>query len=277
MLLTMIVLTLAHLATDFVFQSDRMARDKQNPLTLLKHCAYVTVGALGAIGFAGSLVPVLIIATTHLLIDAYKAWVLEEDQGRGRSNGVTYFLASRLGPYPAPIVSFGVDQLAHLGVLYAIARGWPDAYSYGLAALMDETIILNSDVTAAILIGLASLIAIIPMGSIATGMAISKFGDAIKSTDEVEDGGMRGAGTVIGWMERVLVYVLVLSGSFAAVGFIITAKSVLRFGDVRSSERMTSEYVIIGTLISFTWALVVALAAKWALHEASPSLFPPRS
>jgi hypothetical protein len=53
------------------------------------------------------------------------------------------------------------------------------------------------------------------------------------------------------------------------VGFLIAAKSILRFGSVKD-DRALSEYVIIGTLASFGWALIAAYATLWGLSALPP-------
>jgi hypothetical protein len=50
---------------------------------------------------------------------------------------------------------------------------------------------------------------------------------------------------------------MILLGQPEAVGLLIAAKSILRFGAVKD-DRAASEYVIIGTLASFGWALLAA-------------------
>jgi hypothetical protein len=57
---------------------------------------------------------------------------------------------------------------------------------------------------------------------------------------------------------------MVLVDQPAAIGFLIAAKSILRF-DMASESRAAGEYVIIGTLASFAWALVAAFATDYAL------------
>jgi hypothetical protein len=78
------------------------------------------------------------------------------------------------------------------------------------------------------------------------------------------------AGQAIGLMERGLIFTLVLVGQPEGVGLLIAAKSILRFGAVKD-DRALSEYVIIGTLASFGWALVAAYATL-ALLSALPPL-----
>jgi hypothetical protein len=69
--------------------------------------------------------------------------------------------------------------------------------------------------------------------------------------------GLSGAGKLIGYIERFLIVTFVSMGNISAVGFLITAKSVFRFSDIKSSSdfRMT-EYVLLGTLVSFALGII---------------------
>ncbi len=78
--------------------------------------------------------------------------------------------------------------------------------------------------------------------------------------------GLSGAGRVIGNLERGLIFLLILSGQTQNIGFLIAAKSVLRFGTV-SDDRKVSEYVIIGTLASVCWAIAAALMTTMLLNN----------
>ena len=61
-------------------------------------------------------------------------------------------------------------------------------------------------------------------------------------------------------MERTLILLFILSGQPAGVGFLVTAKSVFHFGDLKDHEdRMEAEYIIIGTMLSFAWLTQYAL------------------
>jgi hypothetical protein len=71
---------------------------------------------------------------------------------------------------------------------------------------------------------------------------------------------LKDAGKYIGVLERVLVFVFVILDHWEAVGFLITAKSVFRFGDLTAAkQRKLTEYVLIGTLISFGIAILTGL------------------
>jgi len=48
-----------------------------------------------------------------------------------------------------------------------------------------------------------------------------------------------------------------------AIGFLIAAKSVFRFGDLsRAKDRKLTEYILIGTLLSFGFAILIGLLYK---------------
>ena len=75
--------------------------------------------------------------------------------------------------------------------------------------------------------------------------------------------GLKDGGRIIGYLERMLIFVFILSGQFAGVGFLVAAKSIFRFGELKDSEnRKQAEYIIIGTFTSFLLAIVVSLIVQ---------------
>lgn len=77
-------------------------------------------------------------------------------------------------------------------------------------------------------------------------------------------GGLPNGGQRIGYLERLLIFIFVMAGSYEAIGFLVTAKSILRFGESRKDQKY-AEYVLLGTLASFLSATVIGIAAKYAL------------
>ena len=72
-----------------------------------------------------------------------------------------------------------------------------------------------------------------------------------------EQRGLENGGRLIGQLERALIFLFILSSQAAGVGFLIAAKSIFRFGELKDNEtRMEAEYIIIGTMLSFTWRLL---------------------
>ena len=75
--------------------------------------------------------------------------------------------------------------------------------------------------------------------------------------------GMPFAGAWIGYIERVLILTFVITDNIEGVGFLLAAKSIFRFGDLnKTREIKITEYVLLGTLASFTIALLVAFTLK---------------
>jgi len=72
-----------------------------------------------------------------------------------------------------------------------------------------------------------------------------------------EDADRVGAGEVIGVLERMVTFVLVASGAFTVVGFVIAAKAAARFPLFR--EKAFAEYFLVGTLTSVGLALLLGL------------------
>ena len=70
------------------------------------------------------------------------------------------------------------------------------------------------------------------------------------------DNEMPNAGKVIGVLERILTLTLIIALQFQAVGFLIAAKSILRY---RNEETLKTEYVLIGTMLSFGIAVVAGI------------------
>ena len=63
--------------------------------------------------------------------------------------------------------------------------------------------------------------------------------------------GLVAGGELIGYLERLLILTFTLVGSYAAVGFVLAAKSIFRFGELnQSANRSMTEYVLIGSLLS---------------------------
>ncbi|HCA44091.1 MAG TPA: hypothetical protein DEP28_12660 [Bacteroidetes bacterium] len=79
---------------------------------------------------------------------------------------------------------------------------------------------------------------------------------------ETENDSLESAGLLIGILERILIVTFVLINQYEAVGLLIAAKSILRYNDKNKPEKKT-EYVLIGTLMSFTYALLTSLLFRY--------------
>ena len=57
-----------------------------------------------------------------------------------------------------------------------------------------------------------------------------------------------------------------MGGQPAGVGFLVAAKSIFRFGELKEHHnRLEAEYITIGTLMSFAWGLAVVMGVEWLM------------
>lgn len=81
-----------------------------------------------------------------------------------------------------------------------------------------------------------------------------------KSLNDSNEESLNNAGKYIGILERLFVFIFVLTGNWEGIGFLLAAKSVFRFGDLKESkDRKLTEYILIGTLLSFGIAIITAM------------------
>ena len=69
------------------------------------------------------------------------------------------------------------------------------------------------------------------------------------------------AGKWIGIIERLIVFIFVLLGQYAAISLLIAAKGIIRFNE-KDRPEVKTEYLVIGTLMSIGLALIVGEAVN---------------
>lgn len=112
-----------------------------------------------------------------------------------------------------------------------------------------------------ILVVVAGAVVTVWGGHPVVGWLVSPYADQLEN-----EAGLVKGGRLIGYSERLLIYVFVLANAPSAIGFLVTAKSIFRFGDVTGkARRKHAEYVIIGTLLSFAYAVTVSYLVRWVL------------
>jgi len=84
--------------------------------------------------------------------------------------------------------------------------------------------------------------------------------EKVPTVDQVE----YNRGRVIGVLERLMTFFLVLNGNYGALGFLIAAKGMTRFKQL--DDREFAEYFLIGTLLSIIFAGSAALVIRCLLE-----------
>ena len=222
-------LLLAHLIGDFFLQPLRWVEEKQNKKLrspkLYLHVLIHFVLMFILVWDFSKWPMIVIIGVSHLIIDGLKLSLQSKKTKR---------------------LYFFIDQILHLLIIGIV-------YYY----FSDTTMSFATFFEFKHLFLLTCLLFLTRPTSIIMQTIFTKWNieELTKDNQSLDD-----AGKYIGILERLLVFTFIIVGHWEAVGFLITAKSVFRFGDLKESKhRKLTEYILIGTLISFGIAISVAL------------------
>lgn len=232
-----IKLLLAHLLGDFIWQPNSWVKDKETKkhksiylyLHILLHgvLAAILVGEIQFIPYA------ILIAVMHGFIDLIKLYFQKKKTKR------TWFI---------------VDQIAHVLILMGVVL----LYQYepiNFQWFNNQFWIL-----------ITGVLFITKPTSIFIKTIISIWHP--ESQNSNNDNSLTKAGNYIGILERLFVFCFILTGHFEAIGFLLAAKSIFRFGDLKEAkDRKLTEYVMIGTLMSFGTAIVTGLIVQALLLQ----------
>jgi len=230
-----LILIIAHVLGDFYFQSNKLAEKKQKDhrFVLMHSLLYLVVLCICIIPFwSNSLfIAILVLAVAHLITDSCKyAWCKRHEHSH-----ITYF----------------VDQVIHVGCIAAASAymTYNDYMLSMLPAIEGSLTMVNGDPGKPFLwVGLTLLI-LKP-----ANVTIKRLTDRFKPTDDIENG-KENAGALIGSLERLIAILLISIGQYAAIGLVLTAKSVARYNKISESKQF-AEYYLLGTLASLLYAVL---------------------
>lgn len=260
-----IALLTAHLLADFPLQSDALNRSKQrSTLALIWHAALHAAAAYIIVGdWTCWLVPLVIFAT-HALIDHMRPRLHAAIKWFSDPLGKIQDKNSRSEDHPLAL--FTLDQLLHLAVLVLLTYRVSTYPWHEMYWLMHT----ETNTYATTLWLACGLISSVWVGSVVVGIMVRPYHaqTACENSPAAGRPGLANAGRAIGRLERFLIFIMILAGQYAAIGFLIAAKSILRFRDITtesnrssSDSRKEPEYVLIGTLLSLAWVVTISVAA----------------
>lgn len=227
-------LILAHLLGDFLLQPNSWVANKEknkiNSPYLYLHVVLHAVLALVMLWDLKLWWIAAVIGVTHFFID----WAKLHFQTR-KTKRAWFF----------------VDQLLHLAVIAGLS------WLYFPYWLIDD--FLNPTNLRII----TALIFLTVPASIIIKTVISIWTPVAEDQTKIQTASLINAGKYIGILERLLVFTFILVNHWEGVGFMIAAKSVFRFSDLaEAKQRKLTEYVLIGTLLSFGIAIIAAITIK---------------
>ncbi len=234
---------IGHIIGDFYAQSTTMAHQKKTDRrALFTHILIysVVILLLGILTFDISYILLaVVLSVVHGLIDYIK---------------FTYTRSRKLDRQQT-IKLFAIDQLLHVAtilVIIAVSFTWlttPDAWLTSDNYFIEQFSLSFLQVlqwTLAILI-------IIKPASIIIRLTLSYFEPREVGENNL---GLLQAGEFIGILERLTILILLGAGAYAAIGFVLTAKSIARYNKI-AEEPKFAEYYLIGTLMSTFIVLIM--------------------
>ncbi|WP_026630964.1 DUF3307 domain-containing protein [Dyadobacter alkalitolerans] len=238
-------LLLAHILVDFYWQPTKWVVSKREKSFRSKyfylHIGLIVIVSYVLLGDWSNPVPALALGVIHGIIDIVKI-------SFDKKGTLTWFVA---------------DQVAHVISIALTALLITSNLHFGLEFFKTW---LDSPKTLAILSG--ALLSLSPT-SFFVGILTKPWREELAALAPNADDNLANAGRWIGMSERLLIFVFVLVSQFSAIGFLIAAKSLLRYNDKSASGEISaayiskkSEYVLVGTLMSYTCAIAVALVVK---------------
>ncbi|MEP3838478.1 MAG: DUF3307 domain-containing protein [Algibacter sp.] len=226
---------LAHVIGDFLFQPYKWVEHKETHKHKSKYLYWhILVHLLVLIlllqfNFKYWLA-LLIIPISHYIIDVIKLHLKTKTNNR---------------------ILFGLDQLAHIVVIALVTKIY-EPYP----------ITIDSLFTPKTLLFITCLLGITNVSSIIMKTIISKW----DLSEYNKEASLADAGAYIGILERLFVFMFIVTNHWEGVGFLITAKSVFRFGDLsKAKDRKLTEYILIGTLLSFGLAIAFGISYEYVL------------
>ncbi len=241
MLLFILKILLAHLAGDFVFQSTKWVEDRNKNGYKSKYLyLHILVHFLLLVLFFANELPavsgyIILIVVSHFLIDLGKIYLEKTSR------------FSQLG-------LFLTDQFLHVVALFGV-----------VLMQFPELLIVSVISVEKLMLYAIALLLITSVTSIGMRMFFRKWSESFKKKTLKKES-LKNAGNVIGIIERLLVVLFINIDFFEGIGYLLAAKSIFRFGDLTNAkDRKLTEYILSGTLISFTIAILVGIALRYVL------------
>lgn len=227
-----IQLILAHLLGDFILQPNSWVADKENRKLKSSYLYFhVLIHTVLSFIFLWDLklwwVAVLV-GISHFIIDVCKL-SFQNDQTKKRW--------------------FFIDQALHVAVIGVVSLYFGE-FNFDFLKNQDFLKIL-----------MGALFLTTPV-SIFIKLLLSSW-TPVTEEENTQTESLSSAGKYIGILERLLVFTFIVVNHWEGVGFMIAAKSVFRFSDLaQAKQRKLTEYVLIGTLLSFGIAVLAGILIK---------------
>lgn len=244
-----LLLLTAHIIGDFYLQTDKIAQNKDNNKSYmwLHFVAYAFIFGLAFI-VIGTLLSLILIGTVvllHGIIDYIKIKLVV---GRIFSKSV------KDNENNSQIILFIFDQAIHILVIIIISIIYQNIVNKTeIVPWVREIFAYLNFPGSKLLRGVLLILMIYKPVNIAFIKLFNRFKPKINSE---EDPSQEKGGATIGFLERLIIIIFLYAQEYSAIGFILAAKSIVRYAKITEKKEF-GEYYLIGTLFSTICALVL--------------------
>lgn len=240
----LLILGIGHVLGDFYFQTDEMAKKKDESLTgVIEHAIVYTIS-------------VFLVILPFINIRLIK-WGLWYSASHLSVDTLKYVLL-KIGKIKKTAKVFIIDQCFHVAFIFAITY-MMQVFACGLShyAIIDDiqqTFGFSKETVARWI--LAILIIHKPANCL-----IQRILNEIKNENTAESSETENtsadikAGRKIGSIERLIMLLFIAMDQYTAMGMVLTAKSIARYDQI-TKEQAFAEYYLIGTLLSTAFVVV---------------------
>lgn len=240
----MIVFLLAHILSDFYFQSESMARKKDVwfKYLVLHSIVYglVTLIIVKLICINFENIYLSIIIFSHFLVDAIKYLLKKNKFIKEHQKNI-----------------FIIDQVIHIAILMAVSYFMiklGKSYNYNVM-ILDILNIIGISIQSIIVLIVQMLLVHKPANIFIVNIMQSYKPDNKENSDTENT---KKAGRMIGTIERIIMLFFLLIKQYSSVGLVLTAKSIARYNKI-SEDKEFAEYYLLGTLLSTICVLLISM------------------
>ena len=235
----LIVFLIAHILSDFYFQSESMARKKDKCFKyLVIHSIVYGLVKLICTNFEN--IYLWIIIFSHFLVDALKYILKKNKIIREHQRNI-----------------FIVDQVIHIAILmivsYLMIKSGK-SYKYN-EIVLDILNIIGISIRSIIVLIVQVLLVHKPANIFIVNI-MQSYKPINKENNNTEN--TKKAGRMIGTIERIIMLFFLLIKQYSSVGLVLTAKSIARYNKI-SEDKEFAEYYLLGTLLSTICVLMISI------------------
>ena len=236
-----LALLLGHLTADFLLQSNALVRRKKSGEArgYLQHAMLQYLAMTGVI--VASAPSILLRLRFQIVLITLTAIHVLIDWGKLR--------LTRSGAIRDGIAGFLADQALHIATIAAavlLYAGLPVTSVFRVIRAL-------SPYREKILFVLVIYVAAVFAGGYVVRYITRSLLEKVPDGRDESHTELQNAGLYIGWLERILILTAVILRSPATIGLVLTAKSIVRYPELRSGR--FAEYFLIGTLLSIILAI----------------------